>query len=185
MTRTAINAMQSARRKLCIAFDDLHARDSTCTRFHEVKASTPASAESPRDTMQLAGALSACPLPAPAWFAAARSPKPAAPGRQPLRLTATGASTSEPSDIPDRRGESADRDARASSGAGAPADRPAAGNPAEEASAVVAACIDLMCQRRLDELVDFLPDAVVDRCLQRRKARYSFWAHSVKGLPTY
>jgi len=120
----------------------------------------------------MVGTLSAYGLPSPAWSASARSPKPALPRRQPRRPAATGTSTGEPSDIPDRHGgDSAERDAHVGSGAGAPKDRPAAGNPAEEAAAVVATCVELMCQRRLDELVDFLPDAVLDRCLKRRKAR--------------
>ena len=42
---------------------------------------------------------------------------------------------------------------------------------AEEAAAVLATCLELMRERRLDELVSYVPDEVIDRCLQRRKLR--------------
>ncbi len=40
-----------------------------------------------------------------------------------------------------------------------------------EASATVERCLQLFSEpgRNLDELVQFLPDAVVDRCLQKKK----------------
>ena len=36
---------------------------------------------------------------------------------------------------------------------------------------VVATCLELFQERRLDELLSYVPDAVIDRCLQRRKQR--------------
>lgn len=36
---------------------------------------------------------------------------------------------------------------------------------------VVAACLELIRERRLDELLSYVPDDVIDRCLQRRKQR--------------
>lgn len=36
---------------------------------------------------------------------------------------------------------------------------------------VVAECLELIWERRLDELLSFVPDDVIDRCLQRRKQR--------------
>ena len=42
---------------------------------------------------------------------------------------------------------------------------------AEEAAAVVASCLELIQERRLDELLTYVPDEVIDRCLQRRKQR--------------
>ena len=162
---------------------DRHARFPTWHEILCVGSLNPTRADCPQHTMALVGALSAYSLPAPAWSASARSPRPAPPRLHPRRLAATGTSTGEPSETPDRHRDGAERDAHAGSGAGTPADRPAAGNPAEEAAAVVAACVELMCQRRLDELVDFLPDAVLDRCLQRRKARCFASSAQPEGMP--
>ena len=42
-------------------------------------------------------------------------------------------------------------------------------SPTFEASATVERCLECFNSSNLDGLVQFLPDAVVDRCLQRKK----------------
>jgi hypothetical protein len=42
---------------------------------------------------------------------------------------------------------------------------------AEEAAQTVARCLDLVSERHMDALLEFVPDAVLDRCIERKKHR--------------
>ena len=112
-------------------------------------------------------------LPVPSFQPHGRLPDPSPQWRHRCRLAASDSSSNESGRDgvrPDSCGESAAREP-SNSGTGSASDRPGATTAAEEAATIVAACVDLMCLGRLDELLDHLPDAVIDRCIQHRKAR--------------